>query len=83
MEFTQFFVLILPSIVNWIIPAVIMSLKVPNQQPEPMSESAKLQQHGAWFVIGLFIFTIMMAVSFHNFLHLPPVIGMMTGAGIA
>ena len=79
-QFTQFFVLIIPSIINWIIPAVIMSLKIPNQQPEAMNEKAELQ-HGAWIIVGLFIVTIMMAVSFHNFLHLPPVIGMMTGLG--
>ena len=33
-------------------------------------------------MIGLFLFTIAMAVSFHNFLHLPPVLGMMTGLGV-
>ncbi len=80
-EFTQFFVLIIPSIINWIIPAFIMSLKIPNQQPEAMNEKVSLQ-HGAWFVVGLFALTIFMAVSFHNFLHLPPVIGMMTGLGL-
>ena len=79
-QFTQFFVLLIPSIINWLIPAIIMSLKIPKQQPDPMNEKANLQ-HGAWFIVGLFIFTIMMAVSFHNFLHLPPVIGMMTGLG--
>ena len=80
-QFTQFFVLLIPSIINWLIPAAIMSLKIPNQQPEAMTESAKLQ-HGAWFVVALFILTIFMAVSFHNFFHLPPVIGMMTGLGL-
>jgi Na+/H+ antiporter NhaD/arsenite permease-like protein len=32
-------------------------------------------------VVGLFILTIAMAVSMHNVLHLPPVVGMMTGLG--
>jgi Na+/H+ antiporter NhaD/arsenite permease-like protein len=36
---------------------------------------------GAIFIICLFILTIATAVSFHNFLHLPPVAGMMTGLG--
>jgi Na+/H+ antiporter NhaD/arsenite permease-like protein len=36
---------------------------------------------GARRIIGLFLLTIMTAVSFHNFLHLPPVIGMLTGLG--
>lgn len=80
-HFTEFFVLLVPSIVNWLIPAIIMSLKIPKSKPDAMDEKAKLQ-HGAWVVVGLFVVTIFMAVSFHNFLHLPPVIGMMTGLGL-
>ncbi|MGA9575413.1 MAG: sodium:proton antiporter NhaD, partial [Lysobacterales bacterium] len=49
-------------------------------QPEPVKEEAHLQ-HGALVVVALFAITITMAVSFHNFLHMPPVIGMMTGLG--
>jgi len=36
-------------------------------------------KRGAWWMIALFLLTIATAVSFHNFLHLPPVVGMMTG----
>ena len=79
-EFQQFFVLFLPSVVNWLVPAIIMSLTVPKEQPDALQEKAELQ-HGALFVVGLFIVTIAMAVSAHNFLHLPPVLGMMTGLG--
>jgi Na+/H+ antiporter NhaD/arsenite permease-like protein len=38
-------------------------------------------QRGAKRIILLFLLTIATAVSFHNFLHLPPVIGMLTGLG--
>ena len=38
-------------------------------------------QRGAKRIILLFLATIATAVSFHNFLHLPPVIGMLTGLG--
>ena len=79
-QFGEFFVLFLPSLVNWLIPAVIMSFAIPNAQPEEVTEKAELQ-HGAWVVVGLFIVTIAMAVSAHNVLHLPPVLGMMTGLG--
>jgi len=58
-----------------------MSLKIPNRQPDPINEKVSLQ-HGAWIVMALFGVTIFMAISFHNFLHLPPVIGMMTGLGL-
>lgn len=78
--FEGFFVLFLPSVVNWIIPAAIMSLTVSKEKPEAVSEKANLK-HGAWFVVGLFMLTIFMAVSAHNFLHMPPVLGMMTGLG--
>ncbi len=79
-EFQTFFHLFIPSVVNWIIPAVILSLTVPSIAPEASDDKAELK-YGAWMVVGLFIMTIAMAVSAHNFLHLPPVIGMMTGLG--
>ena len=80
-EFQEFFVLFVPSVVNWIIPAVILSFAIPAGQPDEVTEKAELQ-HGAWVVCGLFIVTIAMAVSAHNVLHLPPVLGMMTGLGL-
>ena len=80
-QFQEFFVLFAPSLVNWLVPAVIMSLTIPNEKPEAHHEEARLR-HGAWIVVGLFIVTIAMAVSAHNFLHMPPVLGMMTGLGI-
>jgi NhaD family Na+/H+ antiporter len=80
-QFDQFFALLVPSLVNWLIPAAIMSLSVPKGNPAPI-ESEVIVKRGGYFMIGLFLFTILMAVSFHNFLHLPPVLGMMTGLGL-
>ena len=80
LQFTQFFALILPSVVNWLVTASILSFGIPAGKPDPVREEAHLQ-HGAWMVVALFILTISMAVSMHNFLHMPPVIGMMTGLG--
>jgi Na+/H+ antiporter NhaD/arsenite permease-like protein len=80
-QFQEFFVLFLPSLVNWLVPAVILSIFVSKEQPQGLIEEFELR-HGAWFVVALFIFTIGMAVSAHNFLHLPPVLGMMTGLGL-
>ena len=79
-EFTEFFALIIPSIVNWGVTAFIISFAVPKTQPEPVTAEAELR-YGAWVVVGLFLLTISMAVMSHNLLHLPPVIGMMTGLG--
>jgi Na+/H+ antiporter NhaD/arsenite permease-like protein len=79
-QFQEFFVLFIPSVVNWIVTAAFLSFAVGKEQPEPVTDQAELQ-HGAWVVVGLFIATIAMAVSMHNMLHLPPVVGMMTGLG--
>lgn len=80
-QFQEFFVLFLPSLVNWLVPAAIMSLAISKETPEPITGDAFQLRHGAWVVVGLFILTIVMAVSAHNFLHMPPVLGMMTGLG--
>ena len=79
-QFSEFFALVIPSIVNWLVTAGLLSFGLPSGKPDPIREEAHLQ-HGAWVVVGLFIVTISMAVSVHNFLHMPPVIGMMTGLG--
>ncbi|MEE8495735.1 MAG: sodium:proton antiporter NhaD [Xanthomonadales bacterium] len=79
-QFQEFFVLFLPSVVNWLVTAGILSFAISKEQPEPITDQAQLQ-HGAWVVVGLFMLTIAMAVSMHNVLHLPPVVGMMTGLG--
>ena len=78
--FSEFFVLFIPSAVNWLVPASIMALAVPKEKPKEQKEKVELRD-GALGVIFLFLLTITMAVSAHNFLHLPPVLGMMTGLG--
>lgn len=37
---------------------------------------------GAYVVMMLFLFTVFLSASFHGSLHLPPVLGMMTGLGV-
>ena len=77
--FFQFFALFLPSVVNYIIPAAIMSLAVPNEQPQSTSTEVVPLKRGALVICGLFLCTIATAVSFEQFFHLPPFLGMMTG----
>jgi NhaD family Na+/H+ antiporter len=77
-EFFTFFALIIPSIVNYIIPAVIMSFFIGNERPTLAVEDVEIK-FGGKFIILLGVLTIATAVSFHNFFHLPPVLGMMTG----
>lgn len=80
-QFQEFFALFGPSVVNWLVPAVIMSFFVSNDLPQASNDTAILKP-GAFVVMGLFLLTITMAVCAHNFLHIPPVIGMMTGLGL-
>jgi Na+/H+ antiporter NhaD/arsenite permease-like protein len=80
-HFQEFFTLFLPSLVNWLVPATIMSLAISKETPEPINSGDFRLRHGAWVIVALFILTIVMAVSAHNFLHMPPVLGMMTGLG--
>jgi Na+/H+ antiporter NhaD/arsenite permease-like protein len=79
--FHGFFALVLPSIVNWLVPAVILSFAVPREKPAAVDSKVQLLD-GAWVIVGLFLLTIGMAVASHNVLHLPPVMGMMTGLGV-
>lgn len=78
--FEGFFALFIPSIVNFVIPAALMSMTLANDHPEATSQRVELKR-GAWRIVGLFLLTIATAVSFHNFFHLPPVVGMMFGLG--
>jgi len=78
LPFQAFFLLFIPSIVNFLIPAAFMHFAVPNIQPEASDEVVTMKR-GAVTIIILFLLTIATAVSFHNFLHLPPMLGMMTG----
>lgn len=79
--FRDFFALFVPAVVNWLVPAAIMSLVVPGGKPEAIQEQVTIKV-GGLMVVALFLVTIVMAISAHNFLHLPPVLGMMTGLGL-
>lgn len=78
--FGQFLRLFLPALVNWLVPAAIMSLSIRAARPSPDMRQVSMRP-GAGVVIGLFVATIAGTVLMHQFLHLPPVIGMMTGLG--
>ena len=77
-DFGTFLALFVPSVVNFLVPAVIMSFAVPNEVAPADVNGAALKR-GAKRIVLLFIATIVTAVSFHNYLHLPPFLGMMTG----
>ncbi|HET6718297.1 MAG TPA: sodium:proton antiporter NhaD, partial [Rhodocyclaceae bacterium] len=76
--FWTFFVLFVPALVNWLVPAALMHFSVPDEKPAAGGEAVAMKR-GARRIVGLFLITIATAVAFHNFLGLPPVIGMLTG----
>lgn len=80
LAFFEFFSLFLPSLVNWLVPASIMSFFIGNDQPRESKIEVKLK-YGAIVVILLFISTVVTAIIFHSVLHLSPAMGMMFGLG--
>jgi Na+/H+ antiporter NhaD/arsenite permease-like protein len=79
--FTGFFALFLPSMVNWLVPAVLIGLTVPAGRPTAEAKPVTLRP-GAAAVLMLFVATIAGTVVLHQLTHLPPVFGMMTGLGL-
>ena len=55
-----------------------MHFFVSDHKPNVAEEIVEIK-YGGKVIILLGLLTILTAVSFHNFLHLPPVFGMMTG----
>jgi Na+/H+ antiporter NhaD/arsenite permease-like protein len=79
-EFWQFFDLFIPSVVNYVLPALIMQFALPAGRPGPIVDAGGGRlKHGGLPIAGLFLLTIVTAVCFHNFLHIPPAYGMMAG----
>jgi NhaD family Na+/H+ antiporter len=79
-DFWSFFALFLPSLVNFVVPAAIMHFAIPDQRPDTSDDGVEMKR-GSRRIIALFLLTIITALSYHNFLGLPPVIGMLTGLG--
>ncbi|MCU7924106.1 MAG: sodium:proton antiporter NhaD [Candidatus Thiodiazotropha sp. (ex Dulcina madagascariensis)] len=77
-DFLAFFALFVPSLVNWLVPAAVMHFAVPDEQPTGDGKGVEMKR-GAKRIIVFFLATIATAVSFHNFLGMPPVVGMLTG----
>lgn len=80
LKFFEFFHLFLPALVNFLVPAICMHFAVPEGRPKPWGEGKKMKP-GAYVVVGLFLATILTAISFKTFFNLPPALGMMLGLG--
>jgi NhaD family Na+/H+ antiporter len=79
LDFATFFHLFIPAVVNFLVPAALMHFALPKGKPTADENAVHALKYGGMTIVGLFLLTIVTAVSFHNFLDLPPVFGMMTG----
>ena len=79
--FAEFFVLFVPSLINWLIPAAIIALTIPKSQPAAAEHQERMKPGGA-VMIALFLLTIIITILLHQWLHLPPCVGMMFGLGL-
>lgn len=81
LSFTEFIYLLPAALTNWLVPAFILSFKVPDGPPQAAHQRQRMKQ-GALVVTGLFVATAALSVIVHTKLGLPPVLGMMTGLGV-
>lgn len=81
-QFEEFFRLFVPALVNWLVPALLMSFVIEKGPPAYHKEHQKSLKRGGVVIILMFVITIAISVIVHSTLHLPPVLGMMTGLGI-
>ena len=81
LNFSEFIYLLPAALTNWLVPALIISLKVPDGPPQAAHRRQRMKQ-GALIVTGLFVATAALSVIVHTQLGLPPVLGMMTGLGV-
>lgn len=80
LSFFEFFHLFIPSMMSFLVPALLMHFGVPKGTPEAGGEVRKLKPGGG-IVIGLFLATIVTAIGFKSLFGLPPALGMMLGLG--
>jgi Na+/H+ antiporter NhaD/arsenite permease-like protein len=80
-DFIEFFKLFIPSLVNFALPAAIMTPFLPTGKPSTLNQTVE-KKRGAKFCIALFAFTIFLAIIFEQILHLPAFMGMMTGLSL-
>jgi Na+/H+ antiporter NhaD/arsenite permease-like protein len=80
-DFLEFLDIFLPSLVNWLIPAIVMSLALPKAVPEALETGRSLKRGGISICIT-FAATIAITVAGKQWLHMPAVYGMLTGLAL-
>jgi Na+/H+ antiporter NhaD/arsenite permease-like protein len=73
-DFFSFFLLFLPAVINFVVPAAIMHFGIPQIKPKAQPDRIRMKPGATW-VIALFAATVITAVSFKNYLGLQPALG--------
>jgi len=82
-HFVDFLYLFPASFIGWLVTAFLLSMFIPKGQPPFNAEDKKVEiLEGGKTIIGLFAFTILMAILSHQVLHLPAMWGMMFGLAV-
>jgi len=81
LHFSEFFALMIPCVINFLVPASMMYFSVPKETPEVTQQKIWLRR-GSKRIIFLFVLTLVITVSSNVLLELPPAAGMMAGLGL-
>jgi len=80
-HFGDFFALFVPALINWFVPAALISMTISREKPSARTEPVQVK-YGGYVIVALFLITIAGTVLMHHFLEMPPFLGMMTGLGV-
>ena len=80
-QFFEFFKIFLPSLVNWLIPAVIMFFALPKGRPNSAESTGRIK-HGGISIVLTFALTIAITVVGRQWLGMPAAYGMLTGLAL-
>ena len=82
-SFSDFLYLFPSAFIGWVVTAYLLSLFLPNGAPKKVNMSRlKELKVGTKRIIGLWLFTIFMAVMWHQLFHLPAMWWMMFGLSL-
>ncbi len=81
LHFSEFFALMIPCVINFLVPASMMYFSVPKETPNVTQQKIWLKR-GSKRIIFLFVLTLAITVSSNVLLELPPAAGMMAGLGL-
>jgi Na+/H+ antiporter NhaD/arsenite permease-like protein len=81
-EALEFLSLFPAALVNWLVPAACIAFSIRTGTDNSIANQKACMKQGTITIMVLFACTIVLSVSGHQYLHLPPVMGMMLGLGL-